>query len=34
VAKGLEDKFQLHVAIDVEAPLARRFKVVVKNYKK
>jgi len=34
VAKGREDKFQLRVAIDVEAPLSKRFKVVVKNYKK
>lgn len=29
-----EDEFQLRVTIDMEAPLARRFKVVVKNFKK
>jgi signal recognition particle receptor subunit beta len=34
VAKGNEDKFQLHVTIDPEAPLSKRFKVLVKNYKK
>jgi hypothetical protein len=29
-----EDQFQLRVAIDMEAPLSKRFKVVVKNFKK
>jgi signal recognition particle receptor subunit beta len=29
-----EDQFQLRVAIDLDAPLAKRFKVVVKNFKK
>ena len=28
------DQFQLRVAIDMEAPLSKRFKVVVKNFKK
>jgi signal recognition particle receptor subunit beta len=33
-AKGREDQFQLRVAINQEAPISKRFKVVVKNYKK
>ncbi len=33
-SKGREDQFQLSVAIDPEAPMPKRFKVVVKNYKK
>ncbi len=28
------EQFQLKVAIDMEAPMAKRFKIVVKNYKK
>ena len=30
----IEDQFQLRVSIDMDAPLAKRFKVVVKNFKK
>jgi len=33
-ANGHEDQFRLHVAIDAEAPLSKRFRVMVKNYKK
>jgi len=29
-----EDQFQLRVAIDMEAPMSKRFKIVVKNFKK
>jgi hypothetical protein len=29
-----EDQFQLRVAIDMESPMSKRFKVVVKNFKK
>jgi len=29
-----EDQFQLRVTIDMEAPMAKRFKVMVKNFKK
>jgi signal recognition particle receptor subunit beta len=29
-----EEQFQLHVAIDMEAPMSKRFKIVVKNFKK
>jgi len=29
-----EEQFQLKVAIDMEAPMSKRFKIVVKNYKK
>ncbi len=29
-----DDQFQLRVSIDMEAPLAKRFKVVVKNFRK
>ncbi len=34
VTKDREDQFQLRVAIDMEAPMSKRFKIVVKNYKK
>lgn len=34
VAKGRDDEFQLRVAIDMEAPMSKRFKIVVKNFKK
>jgi signal recognition particle receptor subunit beta len=34
VAKGRDDEFQLRVAIDMDAPMSRRFKIVVKNFKK
>lgn len=34
MAKGREDQFQLRVSIDAEAPMSKRFKIVVKNYKK
>ena len=34
LAKGQEDRFQLRVAIDVDAPLSKRFKIVVKSFKK
>lgn len=33
VAKGREERFRLSVAIDAEAPLSKRFKIVVKNFK-
>ena len=33
-AKGREERFRLSVAIDADAPLSKRFKIVVKNYKK
>jgi hypothetical protein len=29
-----EDQFQLRVAIDMESPMSKRFKVVVKNFRK
>jgi signal recognition particle receptor subunit beta len=29
-----EEQFRLHIAIDMEAPMSKRFKVVVKNFKK
>jgi len=29
-----EEQYQLHIAIDMEAPLSKRFKIVVKNFKK
>ncbi len=29
-----EEQFQLKVAIDIEAPMSKRFKIVVKNFKK
>ena len=29
-----QDQFQLRVTIDLEAPIAKRFRIVVKNYKK
>jgi signal recognition particle receptor subunit beta len=34
LAKGQEEQFQLHVAIDMEAPPSKRFKIVVKNFKR
>jgi signal recognition particle receptor subunit beta len=34
VTEGREDQFQLRVTIDMEAPLAKRFKVFVKSVKK
>ncbi len=34
VAGEREEQFQLHVAIDMEAPMSRRFKIIVKNFKK
>jgi hypothetical protein len=34
LARGQEDQFQLRVAIDVDAPVSKRFKIVVKNFKK
>jgi mutual gliding-motility protein MglA len=35
VVRGeLEDQFQLRVAINMEAPLAKRFKILVRNFKK
>ncbi len=33
-SKDREDQFQLRVAIDIEAPMAKRFKISVKNFKK
>jgi hypothetical protein len=29
-----QDQFQLRVTIDMEAPLSKRFKILVKNFKK
>jgi hypothetical protein len=34
LAKGREDQYQLRVSIDADAPMSKRFKIVVKNYKK
>jgi signal recognition particle receptor subunit beta len=34
MARDREDQFQLRVAIDMDAPMAKRFKIVVKNFKK
>jgi signal recognition particle receptor subunit beta len=34
LTRDREDQFQLRVAIDMEEPLSKRFKVVVKNFKK
>ena len=34
VSGDREEQFQLHIAIDMEAPLSKRFKIVVKNFKK
>lgn len=34
MTRAREDQFQLRVAIDMEAPMSRRFKVIVKNFKK
>jgi hypothetical protein len=33
-SRDREDRFQLRVAIDMEAPMAKRFKITVKNFKK
>jgi hypothetical protein len=33
-SKNREDQFQLRVSIDMEAPMAKRFKITVKNFKK
>jgi mutual gliding-motility protein MglA len=29
-----EEQFQLHIAIDMDAPMSKRFKIVVKNFKR
>lgn len=34
LARGQEDQFQLRVAIDMDAPMSKRFKILVKNFKK
>ncbi len=34
LTESKEDQFQLRVAIDMDAPLSKRFKVVVKNFKR
>ena len=34
IARNRDDQFQLRVAIDMEAPMSKRFKIVVKNFKK
>jgi mutual gliding-motility protein MglA len=34
VTRERQEQFQLRVAIDMEAPLAKRFKILVKNFKK
>jgi hypothetical protein len=34
MARDREDQFQLRVSIDMDAPMAKRFKVVVKNFRK
>lgn len=34
LTENRDDQFQLRVTIDMEAPLAKRFKIVVKNFKK
>jgi len=34
VTMGREDQYRLNVAINIDAPMSKRFKVVVKNYKK
>ena len=33
-SRDREDQFQLRVRIDMEAPMAKRFKITVKNFKK
>jgi len=33
-SRDREDQFQIRVAIDMEAPMAKRFKITVKNFKK
>jgi len=32
--KAREDRFELRIAIDMDAPMAKRFKITVKNFKK
>jgi hypothetical protein len=34
IGSGREDQYQLRIAIDMEAPAAKRFKISVKNYKR
>ena len=34
ITRDRDDQFQLRVAIDMEAPMSKRFKVIVKNFKK
>lgn len=34
VSGDKEEQFQLHIAIDMEAPVSKRFKIIVKNFKK
>lgn len=34
LSRDKQDQFELRVTIDMEAPLAKRFRIVVKNYKK
>jgi len=34
VSGDREEQFQLHIAIDMGAPLSKRFKIIVKNFKK
>ncbi len=34
VSGDREEQFQLHIAINMEAPLSKRFKIIVKNFKK
>src|SRR5574337_140137 len=34
LSRGRNDLFQLRVTIDMEAPMSKRFKIVVKNFKK
>ncbi len=34
VSGDREEQFELHIAIDMEAPLSKRFKVIIKNFKK
>ena len=34
MTKDRDDEYQLRVAIDMKAPMSKRFKIVVKNFKK
>jgi len=34
ITRDRDDQFQIRVAIDMDAPMAKRFKIVVKNFKK